>query len=332
MSSSNGGISGFSWFWGIVLSLSLHAAIFLLVIFWGFGTPKYSGEVESIEGRLVSPSELEKSLKGDTGPRKEEKIKAPEPQKKETKEAPQVVKTEPPKETRKEEPKKVELKKEEPLPKVKEEKPKEKDTVALETKKEKKKQVAEIPKPTEPPRVPQKKVENQKETFEDKKNKIIEEMKREEVKNKVLEDIQKEKERENVINELEQKRIAKAGPSEEGRGTRGSGNLARQSPGSRAVLASLFVNRVREEIRSNWGIPENIPMDGSLVTNISFRINEKGKISDVKVEKSSGNSAFDDFCVKAIYRTSPLRTPPPAELLEEAKTEGFEITFTNSPS
>src|ERR1700757_3444102 len=97
-SSSNNGVSGVSWLWGIVLSLSLHAFILFLAIIWGFGVPKYSEEVESIEGRLVSPSELEQSLKGDTGPGKEEKIKAPEPQKEEVKQAPKVVKTEPPKE------------------------------------------------------------------------------------------------------------------------------------------------------------------------------------------------------------------------------------------
>src|ERR1700758_2212172 len=104
-SSSNNGVSGVSWLWGIILSLSLHAFILFLAIIWGFGTPKYSEEVESIEGRLVSPSELEQSLRGDTGLGREEKIKAPEPQREETKEAPKkappVMKTEPPKEARK---------------------------------------------------------------------------------------------------------------------------------------------------------------------------------------------------------------------------------------
>jgi colicin import membrane protein len=312
MSFSNQGISRTSWFWGIFLSLFLHVIIFLLVIFWGFGTPEYPSETESIEGRLVSASEFEQSIKGSAEPEKREEIKAPE-----------TEKTDVPKE-----PQKVEVKKEEPPPKVKEEKPKDKDAVALETRKEKKKQVAEIPKSTEQP-----KTKSPKETFEDVRNKVLAEMKKarneenneEKARQRVLGDLEKKK----ILKNIE-KRMVEAGSSKEGGGTKG--NSTEQSAGSRAVLASLFVNRVREEIRSNWGIPENIPMDGSLEAVIVFRVNENGKVYDVSVEKSSGNSAFDDFCVKAIYRASPLKTPPPPELLEEAKTDGVEVSFRNSPS
>src|SRR5882724_158859 len=173
MNPSKGGTPKISWFWGIVLSLSLHIIIFLLAIFWGFGSPKQLEETQSIEGRLVSPSELEQSLKEDTGPRKkEEEIRASQPAKPEIPEEPKKteVKEETPK-IKEEEPKKAELKKEELLPKVKEEKPK--DVIALETKK--KKQVAEIPKPTEQPRVPPKRVEKPKEpSFEDVRNKVLE--------------------------------------------------------------------------------------------------------------------------------------------------------------
>jgi TonB family C-terminal domain len=94
------------------------------------------------------------------------------------------------------------------------------------------------------------------------------------------------------------------------------------------VVARLFINRVSEEIRSNWGIPPNIPMDGTLKAVVVFRIDEAGKVSNVQVEDTSGNSAFDEFCVQAIYKAAPL-TPPPPELLEEAKTEGIEVSFTN---
>lgn len=324
MNSSKDGTSRISLFWGIVLSFSLHAIIFLLVIFWGFGSPKQFGETQSIEGRLVSLSELKQSLSEDTElGKKEERLKAPQPGKPEIPEEPKRA------EIKEEKPKKAELKKEEPPPKIKEEKPK--DAIALETKK--KKQVAEIPKPTEQPRVPPKEVEKpRKPSFEDARNKVLEDMKRKEVKNKVLEDIQKETERKSIINELAQ-RTAEANPSNEGRGIGGggSGSINRQSPGARAALADLFIKRVHKEIKDNWGIPQNIPMDGSLKTVVVFRIDEGGRVHDVKVEKFSGNPAFDDFCVKAIYRASPL-TPPPSELLEEAKTDGVEVPFTNDRS
>ena len=131
MNSLRGETPKISWFWGIVLSLSLHAIIFLLAIFWGFGSPNQLDEPQSIEGRLVSSSEIEQSIKENAGLGKnEEGIKAPQPAAKP--EIPQESKkVEVKKETPriKEEPKKAELKKEEPPPKVKEEKPK--DVMAL---------------------------------------------------------------------------------------------------------------------------------------------------------------------------------------------------------
>lgn len=327
MNSSKDGTSRISLFWGIALSFFLHAIIFSLAIFWGFGSPKQLGETQSIEGRLVSLSELKQSLNEDTGlGKKEERLKAPQPGKWEIPEEPKKA------EVKEEKPEKAELNKEEPPPKVKEEKPK--DAIALETKK--KKQVTEIPKPTEQPRITPKKVEKPNEpSFEDVRNKILEDMR------KVQKEGDKEKERQRVLNEIEKKKVlkdieerkvAEANSSDEERGTgRGRGGLNRQSPGARAALEDLFISRVREEIKGNWRIPENVPVDGSLRAVVVFRIDEGGRVHDVKVEKSSGNPAFDDFCVKAIYRASPL-TPPPSELLEEAKTDGVEVPFTNDRS
>ncbi len=322
-----------SWFWGIVLSLSLHTIVFLLAIFWGFGSPKQLDETESIEGRLVSPSEFEQSIRENTGSGKgEERIKVPQPKEPEvSKETKKVeIKKETPK--IKEEPKKAEPRKEESLPKIKEERPK--DVLALETKK-KKQQVAEIPKPTEQPRILPKEVEKPKEpSFEDIRNRVLEDMQKvqkedkERERQKVLIEIEKRR----ILKDIEEKRLAEANPSDEGGGTgEGSSSLNRHSPGARAALAALFINRVREEIKSNWRIPENVPVDGSLRTVVVFKIDEGGRVHDVRVEKPSGNPAFDDFCVKAIYRASPL-TPPPSELLEEAKTDGVEVPFTNDRS
>ncbi|MER3446329.1 MAG: hypothetical protein C4291_05530 [Candidatus Dadabacteria bacterium] len=329
MNSLRGETPKISWFWGIVLSLSLHAIIFLLAIFWGFGSPNQLDEPQSIEGRLVSSSEIEQSIKENAGLGKnEEGIKAPQPAAKP--EIPQESKkVEVKKETPriKEEPKKAELKKEEPPPKVKEEKPK--DVMALETKR--KKQVAEIPKPTEQPRV-----EKPKEpSFEDIRNRVLEDMRKVQKEDKERERrrVLSEIERKEILKDIEARKVAEANPSNEEReiGRRGSASLNSQSPGARAALAALFINRVREEIKSNWRIPENVPVDGSLKTVVVFRIDEGGRVHDVRVEKSSGNPAFDDFCVKAIYRASPL-TPPPSELLEEAKTDGVEVPFTNDRS
>src|SRR3972149_1968831 len=305
MSASKDGISGVSWFWGIVLSLSLHILIFLTAIFWGFGTPMYSGEPESIEGTLVSISELGQPG-GEVATTKEEKKKPEE----------KIQVSKPEKKEPQEEPKKTELKKEE-TPK---EKPKEDETIVLQEKKKEKKEIAKKPETTEPPKTkPSKEIEKKKEAFKEVKNS-------EEEMNKVIKEIRQQK----LLKELKDKRVASSDSSGEQKGIQqGAGySTGGSSGGSSGVVAELFVRRVREEIRSNWAIPENIPIDGSLKAVIVFKLDERGRPSDVKVDIPSGNTAFDDFCVKAIRRASPL-TPPPPELLEEAKNEGLEITFTN---
>ncbi|MGH7801254.1 MAG: TonB family protein [Thermodesulfobacteriota bacterium] len=321
MSASKDGISGVSWFWGIVLSLSLHILIFLIAIFWRFGTPMYSGEPESIEGTLVSISEL--GQPGGEGATKKEEIK---PQVPETKEEPTKVEEKKPEEKiqvskpekmePQEEPKKTELKKEE-TPK---EKPKQDDTIVLQEKEKKKKEIAKKPAPHESPKTkPSKKIEKKKEAFKKVKNS-------EEEMNKVINEIRRRK----LLKERKENRVASSDSSGEQKGIQqGAGySSSGSSGGSSGVIAELFVRRVREEIKSNWAIPENIPIDGSLKAVIVFKLDERGRASNVKVDIPSGNSAFDDFCVKAIRRASPL-TPPPPELLEEAKNEGLEITFTN---
>ncbi len=59
MSLPNGGSSGgINWFWGVVLSVAFHLLVFLFVMFWGFGSSKYSAQPNFIEGTLVSLSDL----------------------------------------------------------------------------------------------------------------------------------------------------------------------------------------------------------------------------------------------------------------------------------
>lgn len=342
MSSSNFEPSGkSSLFWGIVLSLSLHLIVLIIALFWGFGTPKQSGEPQSIEGRLVSLSELETKGGGELEPSQSEKKELRQESKKEEpeqtdvkKEEPPKVeeekpkeKKEPPKEVKKEEPEKVEVKKEK-LPK---EEPKKKDVVILdskekkkqEPKKEEKKEIVKKPEPTEPPKpIQTKETEKKKESsFEDIRRGVLEDMQKSVVdkqRRSVIEDIQKN------VGEEEQVAAANSPGGEEAESNYGAGG-----PRSGAVsgtVINLFIQRISEEIKSNWKIPQTFSMDENLRTEVGFRMDESGRPYDVRVEKSSGNPAFDDFCVKAIYKAAPL-TPPPPELLEVAKTEGLIVPF-----
>src|SRR3989304_1355340 len=296
----------------------------LLVIFMVTAPILYQGvdvNLPKVESKPMPAAERERKVvvpindKGEVKPQvpetKEEPTKVEE---KKPEEKIQVSKPE--KKEPQEEPKKTEVKKEE-TPK---EKPKEDETIVLQEKKKEKKEIAKKPETTEPPKTkPSKEIEKKKEAFKEVKNS-------EEEMNKVIKEIRQQK----LLKELKDKRVASSDSSGEQKGIQqGAGySTGGSSGGSSGVVAELFVRRVREEIRSNWAIPENIPIDGSLKAVIVFKLDERGRPSDVKVDIPSGNTAFDDFCVKAIRRASPL-TPPPSELLEEARNEGLEITFTN---
>ncbi|MFQ5788232.1 MAG: energy transducer TonB [Thermodesulfobacteriota bacterium] len=336
MSLPKSSISGrISWFWGIVLSIALHGFIFLLVLYWGFGKSHYSAQPDFIEGRLISLSDLSRVGEVKPPPQTEKEIQEAHQKKQEAKQV----------EEKKEKPQELEKKKKTaPVPEIKEakkEEPKEeieekmeeikrKDSVALETEKNEK-MVEKKPKPTkkpEPKKVKKKKKKD-KPDFE-------------KVKSSVLADLQKsvkEDKRRNVIEELkqnqnpiEEKVVAKSDTSQINN-TNVSELRTGQSGrgGTRGVVTSLFLERIRNEIRRNYRIPPNIPTDGKLEAFIFFKMNEGGKVYDVRVDESSGNPAFDDFCVKAIHKSAPL-TPPPPELIEQAKTVGFLIPFTNDPS
>jgi colicin import membrane protein len=309
-------------FWGIALSLVLHGIVLILVFFWGFGTPKQLGEPQSIEGRLVSISELETKGGGKLESfqpekkevlqesRKEEPIEEEKPKEKKV-EVPKPKQKQPPKQVKKEEPKKVEVKKEKP-PK---EELKKKDVVVLDSK-EKKKEIAKKPEPTEPPknREPKETEKKEQQSSEDKKREVLEDMRR----RKVLKDIQK--------NFGKQEQVAQANsPASEETESIGRAGGARSGAAAGSVIG-LFIQRIREEIKSSWKIPQTFSMDQGLRTEVIFRMDETGRVHDVRIENTSGNPAFDDFCVKAIYKAAPL-TPPPPELLEVAKTEGVKVSF-----
>lgn len=354
MSLPNGGTSGgITWFWGVVLSVALHIFIFLLIMFWGFGSANYSAQPNFIEGRLVSLSELtetegNKEIKASQvkqqvqkQPKREEKkvveepkdesnkeklkkvekpVVEPKKEEKEIKPPPKAVKIE----EKKQEPKKEELKKEEP---------KDKNVVALETKKEVKKAEKE-PKPTKPPEVKKTQATKKKEKsdLENAKSKVLKDIQeevKEEKRRSLLEELQKEQ------GVMDEKAVAKANTAEKSarNSNTGRGQLGGISSGgsTNAVVTNLFLERIRNEIRQHYKIPPNIPTDGKLETFIFFKINESGRVYDVRVNESSGNPAFDDLCIKAIYKSAPL-TPPPPELMEQAKTVGFLIPFTNDPS
>ncbi len=83
----------------------------------------------------------------------------------------------------------------------------------------------------------------------------------------------------------------------------GSGRVA-------SALLGMYGNRVKEAINREWAMPETLKPHG-LEARLIVVVNRDGKVLDLRVEKSSGNSLFDESAVRAVRRASPLPALPP---------------------
>ncbi|HVY55914.1 MAG TPA: cell envelope integrity protein TolA, partial [Thermodesulfobacteriota bacterium] len=298
-------------------------------------------------------------------PKPPEQEPPPVEKKEEVKEAPpEPEKKEDPKEPEKEEVKKVEVKKEEPK---KEEKPKEvvkkepekKEVIPLETekkkevkkevkkeepkkeepKKEEKKEIAEKPKPTEKPKTEAKKTtESKKKDLESEKNKVLQDIKRQRVLEELKSGSQESAQPEEQMGEEQRLAMADSG-NEPGDSEPGPGSTSESSRNNNGgggggssinpVLLNLYKDKVHRKISRNWSMPPGVPTDGSLVAGVFFRVDQTGRVFDVRINSSSGNAAFDEYCVSAIRRSAPL-PPPPSEFAKEAEQDGIEVSFRNA--
>lgn len=95
-------------------------------------------------------------------------------------------------------------------------------------------------------------------------------------------------------------------PAQTGAALGGAPGTGRVSPETLAYFRELD-----ERIRSNWTVPELALSDSrSLIVQIRITIELHGKVSNVRMEKGSGNPYFDDSVLRAIRKASPLPVPP----------------------
>lgn len=71
-----------------------------------------------------------------------------------------------------------------------------------------------------------------------------------------------------------------------------------------------YLRLMTDKIRRNWRNPYRAEQDSVLCT-IYFKIQRSGAVTDPRVEKSSGISAFDRAALRAVINSSPLPQLPP---------------------
>ena len=91
-----------------------------------------------------------------------------------------------------------------------------------------------------------------------------------------------------------------------GGGMTGSPGAARVPP---EILA--YARALDEKVRANWTVPELAQKDvGGLIVQVRITIEKDGRVSNIRMEKDSGNPYFDDSVRRAIRKASPLPVPP----------------------
>jgi TonB family protein len=70
-----------------------------------------------------------------------------------------------------------------------------------------------------------------------------------------------------------------------------------------------YVTLMEKRIMSVWRLPEN--SEGKKVV-VFMKLDRAGRVSDVRVEKSSGDEAFDESALRAVRTASPFPAVPEA--------------------
>ncbi len=77
-------------------------------------------------------------------------------------------------------------------------------------------------------------------------------------------------------------------------------------------IEKQFYNAIATHMHNYWQLPEYKKWDKNLSTRVALTISASGKIKSMRVEKSSGDTVFDQFVQKALQSADPLPKIPPA--------------------
>ncbi len=116
-------------------------------------------------------------------------------------------------------------------------------------------------------------------------------------------------------------------PARPGPGPGGGGVTSGVPPEEQAYARMLY-----EKIYESWVllVPGERRTAGALVAMIRIKIEKDGRVSNVRMEESSGNRYFDDSVLRAIGKASPLPLPP-GKLREREELYDVVIKFREPP-
>jgi colicin import membrane protein len=95
----------------------------------------------------------------------------------------------------------------------------------------------------------------------------------------------------------------------------------RESQAARNRALQTWVDKIRAKIRGNIVLPPNI--QGNPEALVLVTLLPSGDVLEPKLVISSGNTAYDDAVIRAIYKSSPLPKPDSADLFQR----DLKLTF-----
>jgi len=117
--------------------------------------------------------------------------------------------------------------------------------------------------------------------------------------------------------------------------TSGSGQQANNpsvvATGSASLNASLFkfpyyLKSLENKISGEWSPPPVLLEEAVVGAIVQFHVTRRGSIEAVEIEKSSGNSQFDQAALRAVYNSNPL-PPLPEGLSDDRLKVHFSFTL-----
>lgn len=98
--------------------------------------------------------------------------------------------------------------------------------------------------------------------------------------------------------------------------------LKSNNPAVKSSSFDSFMAEIRKLIKQKWVPPQG---QESLQTKVSFKIYPDGKVSDLRIEKSSGSFSFDRLAMEAVMNAAPFPQFP-----YDADSLIIEFTFDRS--
>ncbi|MCI5120735.1 MAG: TonB C-terminal domain-containing protein, partial [Candidatus Electrothrix sp. AUS4] len=117
-----------------------------------------------------------------------------------------------------------------------------------------------------------------------------------------------------------------AGSSSGGRSGSGSGIYG--GYGSEQVnpaVLNQYVAALNGRISSHWQLPEILKTKSNLRAIVALTVRRDGSIEDMRIERKSGDSFFDQSVLKALESAAPL---PGFPALIDKSTLEFALNFT----